>query len=322
MNRIIIITIFALIAVPVLSQTEEVILPSDLKQQTIITEPATLHKGFLRAGFVASYGVIDKYFNDESKKEFFPESAWASSWGYTLLVQYGITEKLTAGFWLPYVNETRNYYQVYIAPGYNTDQENSWDLKGRGLGDICFSAKYQILTETETSPSLTGALNITVPTGEKNPTNITGDNQYDLPTGGGVLTLCPEFRVRKISYPFSYIAYVSYLYHLPGTKLYSAQDSEETSFQFGSRIDAGVSLNFHLNDWIAVTNDINYFYSGKGEQENVPEEDLTTSWAVSYEARLVFQIRKVRLAEAVRIPIKGNLVSADPLYVILLQYTF
>ena len=322
MNRIIIATILALIALPALSQTEEVILPSDLKQQTIITEPATLHKGFLRMGLVASYGVVDKYFNDESKREYFPESAWAASWGYMLLAQYGVTERLTAEFWLPYNNETRNYYQVYIDPAFNTELENSWDLKGRGLGDISLSARYQLITESESRPSLTGTMDITLPTGRKNPANIKGDYQYDLPTGGGAFTFRPELRARKISYPLSYVAYVGWLYHLPGKKLFSAQDTVESDFQFGSRIDVGVSMNFHLNDWIAVANEINYFHSGKGEQENVADEDLPTSWAVSYETRLVFQIRRVRLAEAVRIPIKGKIVSADPIYVILLQYTF
>ncbi|MEZ5001380.1 MAG: hypothetical protein R2727_12450 [Bacteroidales bacterium] len=44
MRKILLLNLLALIMVPLWSQTEEMLLPSDLKQQTIITEPATLIK--------------------------------------------------------------------------------------------------------------------------------------------------------------------------------------------------------------------------------------------------------------------------------------
>lgn len=322
MKRAIILNIILLITVPAMSQTEGMIVPSDLKQQTIITEPATLHKGFFRMGILFDYGVVDKIFNEEKKKDYIPESTWASSWDVGMILQYGATDRLTFDLVIPYRNEIWNYYQSYTSAEYNTTQEESWNLQGKGLSDIFFSTRYQLISESVSSPSLTGSLHITLPVGKKNPENVRGEYDYDLPTGYGTLALQPELRLRKISYPFSYIAYLAYTHNLPGTKLIYATDTQESEFKYGNRIDLGASLNFHINDWVAVTNDLNYFFAGKGQQENVPERNLYTKWGLSYEARLVFQIRRVRLAEAVRIPLKGKMISADPLYVILLQYTF
>lgn len=308
--------------VPVMSQSEEMILPSDLRQQTIITEPATLHKGFLRVGMIIDYGVVDKIFDENKSRDLISESTWASTWDYALLLQYGITDRFTADIYIPFRNEVWNYYKSFISAEYNTIQENSWDLQGKGLSDISLSARFQLITESASLPSLTGALHITVPTGSKNPENIRGDYDYDLPTGYGVFVLNPELRLRKITYPFSYIGYIGYSYNLPGSKIMNASDTQETEFKYGNRFNMGASFNFHLNDWVAVTNDLNYFFAGKGEQADVAMDDLFTRWGISYEARMVFQVKRVRLAQAVTIPLKGKLISADPLYVMLVQYTF
>ncbi len=322
MKKLVIISILISVSATIAGQNEEVILPSDLKQQTIITEPPTLWKGFLRVGLVTSFGAVDKYFNNENNKTYFPESAWASSWSFMLLAQYGVTDRLTVEFWLPYGNEVRNYFQVWLDPGNEINYENSWDLKGNGLGDISFSSRYQFLKESVSFPSLTGSLDLTIPTGEKNPTDIKGNYDYKLPAGYGEYVLSGELRAKKIRYPYSYIAYISYLYHFPGSKMFNAMDTEESEFKSGDRLNLGLSFNFHLNDWIAIANEANYFYNWKGEQENVSPDDLFTNWAVSYEGRLVFQIKRIRLAEAVRFPVMGRNVSADPLYILLVQYTF
>lgn len=322
MKSAILINIFILVSLPLCAQTEGMIVPADLKQQTIITEPATLHKGFFRVGILSYYGVADKMFDEEKNKDYIPESTWATSWDIGTLLQYGVTDRLTLDLLIPYRNEIWNYYQSYTSAEYNTTQEESWDLQGKGLSDVTFSTRYQLIPESESRPSLTGSLHITLPTGSKNPENVVDNYDYDLPTGYGSVALQPEFRLRRISYPFSYIGYMSYTYNLPGTKIIDATDTQESEFKYGNRIDLGASFNFHINDWVAVTNDLNYFFTGKGEQENIAERDLYTKWGLSYETMLVFQIRRVRLAEAVRIPIKGKMISADPLYVILVQYTF
>ncbi|HRT90726.1 MAG TPA: hypothetical protein P5257_11490, partial [Bacteroidales bacterium] len=53
------------------SQTEKQLMPSDLKQQTIVTEPVTLRKGFLRVGSMLNYRVADKYFSDDGVKKYY-----------------------------------------------------------------------------------------------------------------------------------------------------------------------------------------------------------------------------------------------------------
>lgn len=322
MKKIYLLTISILLSLSLYSQTEDVVLPSDLKQLTIITEPSTLHKGFFRAGIVFSYGVVDKYFTDDKKKEFFPESTWASSWSSSFILQYGITDRLTAEVYIPYNNEVWNYHQFYTSGELGITQEESWDLSGKGIGDISLSARYQVIQGSQTAASLTANLDITLPTGRKNPANVNDTYDYDLPTGYGAIVINPGVLYRKISYPYSYKAYLRYAYNLPGEKIMNPGDTEESEFTYGNRIDLGGSFDFHLNDWLAITNELNYFFTGKGEIQDVPEEDLYTKWGLSYEARLVFQIRRIRLAEAVRIPLKGKSISADPLYVILLQYTF
>ncbi|MEZ5001381.1 MAG: hypothetical protein R2727_12455 [Bacteroidales bacterium] len=179
-----------------------------------------------------------------------------------------------------------------------------------------------MIVESSNLPSVTGTLDVTLPTGSKNPHNIRSDNEYDLPTGNGVVMFNPELRVRKINYPFSYLGYVGYLYHMPGSKIMYVTDEQETDFKYGNRFNAGVSFNFHINDWVAVTNDLNYFSTGKGEQQNLTADELYTKWGIAYEARMVFQVKRVRLAQAVNVPLKGKMISADPLYVMLVQYTF
>lgn len=322
MKKIYLTVIISLFTLSIFPQTEEMVLPSDLKQLTIITEPTTLHKGFFRAGIVFSYGVVDKYFTDDNKKEFFPESTWASSWSSSFILQYGINDRLTAELFIPYNNEVWNYHQFYTSGELGLTQEENWDLQGSGLGDISLGARYQVLEGSQTKASLTASIDITLPTGEKNPTNIEDTYDYDLPTGYGAFVINPGILYRKISYPYSYKAYIRYTYNLPGEKIINPGDTEESEFTYGNRVDLGGSFDFHLNDWLAVTNELNYFLSGKGEREKVPDNELNTSWGLSYETRLVFQIRRIRLAEAVRLPLKGKSISADPLYVILLQYTF
>ena len=76
------------------SQTEKQIVPGDLKQQTIVTEPATLRKGFLRAGILLNYRVADKFFNDSGTKEYYTTSTWNSKAAYNVTLQYGLTDRL------------------------------------------------------------------------------------------------------------------------------------------------------------------------------------------------------------------------------------
>jgi hypothetical protein len=322
MKKIITIYMFVLLPAIIFGQTEKQLVPSDLKQQTIVTEPATLRKGFFRAGLAFSYGAVDKYFSNTAKKEYFLKSAWGSSSGGLLILDYGITDRLMVDLSLAYSKTIQESEYRLIWPELDTNAIYTSHLKGSGIGDSYFSIKYQLIPEKENKTSLTGSLDITVPTGEKNPTNIKNATQFDLPTGNGYFEAGLTLRARKIRYPYSYTGYVEYNYKSGGSRLINATDKTETDFKDGNRFDAGGSFNFHLNEWIALANELNYYYRGKGEVKNTANDKIDPAWAVSYETRLVFQVRRVRLGEAVRIPMKGKNVSADPLYVLIVQYIF
>lgn len=316
--------IYLLILLPsvVYSQTEKQLVPSDLKQQTIVTEPVTLRKGFFRAGVAAGYGVVDKYFSDAGKKIYFLNSAWASNSSYNLILQYGLTNRLQVELTANYMNTLNQSTSTVFLPYADTTAEYSFTLKGTGIGDSYLSLKYQILPEGEKKASLTGRVDLTIPTGEKNPTNIKGPRKFDPAVGNGIFATAFNLTARKIQYPFSYTAYLGYTYKFSGTKLMNATDLKEKEFKDGGTLEAGGSFNFHLNEWIALTNEINFYHRGKDKIENVFPEGSLLPWAVSYEPRLVFQIKKFRLGEAVRVPLKGKNVSADPQYVVIAQYLF
>ena len=195
-------------------------------------------------------------------------------------------------------------------------------FRSTGIGDCYVTFKYQIIPEEENRLSLTGSLDLTLPTGEKNPTEIKSYTDYQLPTGNGFLVLGTRVSARKINYPFSYTAYVGYNYKFKGSRLISPTDTEETEFKDGNAIETGGSFNFHLNEWIALANELNYYYRGEGEVSAAQEFTIDPAWAFSYETRLVFQIKQFRLGEAVRVPLIGKNVSADPLYVMIVQYIF
>jgi hypothetical protein len=322
MKRIVNIFVIFLVTLTGFSQTEKQLVPSDLKQMTVVTEPSTLHKGFFRTGTALSYSVVDKYFTNDSKKEYFLQSAWATNSGFNFIFQYGITDRLQVEAAFPLsINIRQSESRLYV-PSADTTVEYSFTLKSKGLGDCYFTLKYQILNEKANNTSLTGHLEVTVPTGEKNPTDINGETDYNPPLGNGCFAALAGLKYRKIQYPYSYAGYLYYTYQFPGSKIMDPSDTQETEFKDGNHLDAGVSFSIHLNEWIALTNDANIYLRSKDEIDGQIPDDAIAPWAVSYEPRLVFQVKRFRISEAVRIPIYGKGVGADPIYVLIAQYVF
>jgi hypothetical protein len=305
-----------------ISQTEKQLVPSDLKQLTIVTEPSTLYKGFFRAGTAISYGVVDKYFNNDHHKVYFLNSAWASNAGFNFIFQYGITDRLQIDVAIPFALNVRQSESHIYVPSADTSINYSFTLKGRGLADCYFTVKYQLINEKTTNTSLTGSLELMTPTGRKNPTDFKGETDYKPPVGTGCFSTTAGLSFRKINYPFSYSTYFYYIYQFPGSKLIDPSDKKETSFKDGNHIEAGLNVGILLNEWIALTNEVNLYYRSKDKVDNKIPADAIAAWAVSYEPRFVFQIKRFRIAEAVRIPLLGKGVSADPLYVLIAQYVF
>jgi hypothetical protein len=318
-------TLYFLILLPLITfcQTEKQLVPSDLKQLTVVTEPATLYKGFFRTGINMSYVAVDKYFTNEGKRSYFYTNGWVSNSSVNFSLQYGITNRIQVDLVLPYVSDLQHNQIVIYAPSADTTLESAYTLRGKGLGDMNAVFKYQIIPESDKKPSLTARVYLTLPTGEKNPSNIKGPRNYDNPTGNGSFSTELNLTYRRIVFPYSYTVYMGYEYSFSGTKLMNATDTEEKEFNDGDVIRAGATFNFHLNEWIAFTNGINFFHKGKNKIENAVPEDAVEPWVVAYEPHLVFQINRFRLAEAIVIPLFGkNQASADPQYVVIAQYLF
>lgn len=303
-------------------QTEKQLVPSDLKQQTIVTEPVTLRKGFLRIGTLINYRVADRHFNDDGIKEYYVSTTWGTKSAYNLTLQYGINDRLEAGIITEYMYSRQKSQTVEIMAGTNTSTTVTSKQQGLGFGDTHLDLKYQILPEAKYKVSLTGIINATFPTGQKNPRNIKSANQYDLPVGNGTYATSAEAYARAIVYPYSFTAYLGYNYNFTGSKKILVTDLTERKFRFGNRLETGVSANIHLNEWIVFANEINFYHEGEGWVENASTVNISESWAASYMPNLVFQIKRFRLGESVTIPMKGRNVPADPLYVIMVQYVF
>jgi hypothetical protein len=303
-------------------QTEKIINPSDLKQQTVITEPLSLNKGFTRVGLAYSYSALDKYFNRDGKKKYSPESTWGIVSGAQIMVQYGITDRLMAEVGVPFRVDVTNYHWRVYAPNLDYLEISDMSVRGSGLADLYLSGTFQVIPSSSHNFSLKTSLDVTIPTGRKNPENVVSAYDYDAPTGYGVFVLTPRITARLVHYPYSWVVYVQYSYNFSGSRIISPGDAVERNYRYGNNIYAGGGVNLHLNEWIALTNDLVYSYTGKGEIQNVSASNLTTNYTFSYQPRLIFQIRRFRLGEAVNIPLKGRLAGADPLYVLIAQYIF
>ncbi len=184
-------------------QTEQQVLPSELKEQTVITEPATLRKGFFRASFFGIYSYEDQAFDENGEKGYILNTnVWTRSWKYQLELGYGISDRLQVVLRPIFVNK-----QVFATTENRSGSKiETWSAKQSavGFGDLAVGIDYQILTETETRPSLVAETTFTLPTGQKNPTDIKSWTDFKLPTGSGAFVITLDLELRKIIYPYSF----------------------------------------------------------------------------------------------------------------------
>jgi hypothetical protein len=322
MKRIFLIILIFFVGLTATGQFEKMIQPSDLKQKTIITEPSTLSKGYFRTEVGVQYTVSDKYFNSSGKKEYYPVSMWGSKYQYTFGFKYGISDRFEIDVRIPVVNQRIENYFVLKQPVVNQDYSFSSKLRGLGIGDCNLTLKYQIIPELENRMTVTLFSDVTFPTGPKNPTDIKDFNDYKLPTGAGHFSAGVWLYARKIFYPYSFTTLMNYNYSFWGSKLIDAEAVTPTKFRKGNLLMVSGSFNFHLNDWIALANEIYYFHYGKGAEKNGITVTTDPSWTIDYVPRLVFQIRRFRIYEIVDVPLFGKDNGADPAYSMTIQYTF
>ncbi len=315
--KIIVFLLGILLSVEIHCQVERIILPGELKQQTIVSEPPTLRKGFFRAGMVYSHTFIDRIFNEEKKRVGLGTTISGQSSLFMLHGLYGLTNRFELYASIPYINES-----IYQTVEYHWDNDieiNRWSQKGSGIGDAELGFRYVILTENETRPSVFVGVTATLPTGEKNPTNIKDEQNYDRPTGIGEFAYTFEVKARKIIYPYSLSIFGTYKLKTGGEKIIEPF-GEKLPFKDGNYFSLTASAFMHLNDWIVIANDLQY---GRRGDDEVNDEIMDTdSWNFITTPYLYFQIKQMRLVQAVNIPLKGYRAGADPLYILIIQYIF
>lgn len=321
--------IIGLAVVVLRGYSQEQLVPAQLKQKTVITEPATLYKGFFRAGFSTFFGTVDKYFDGNGKKDYFPGNTWGSTVNVSVGFVYGITDRLQVAGGIPYewTSATQSVRFEMLPTSISPTGTSSaiWKTKGSGIGDVDLSVKYQVLTETPRRPAFLAVVDVVIPTGEKNPTNVIDDRNYSPAAGSGELKVDLGVGMRKISYPFSYTVYVDYVYHAGGTKVLDPVappgSVSEKPFKSSDYVYLITSFNFHLNDWIAVQNELDFFqYMNNGTIDNKPIDFPTT--LLEYNPRISFQIKQLRLVQGIVVPLWGKNASADISLNLLAQYTF
>jgi hypothetical protein len=303
-------------------QFEKIIQPSDLKQQTIITEPVTLRKGFFRTGIGLSYTVKDKYFNAEGSKEYRPTSLWGSYYCYNFSLQYGVSDRFEIDIDVPLVNNRERGVTEKVRPALNSDVSSPTNLKSSGLSDCILGMYYQLIPDKGKKFSLMLSGDFSIPTGSKDISGIKDLTNYNLPTGEGIFKVSAGLFARKIVYPYSFSSGLTYYYNFEGTRLIKPDDISKTKFKTGNVIIINGSFNLHLNEWIALANEFQYFYQGKSKEEYMVVRTTDPRWDIDYIPKLVFQVRRFRISEFVMIPLYGKNIDADPKYAMAVQYTF
>ncbi|MFO7622433.1 MAG: hypothetical protein R6W81_14415 [Bacteroidales bacterium] len=302
-------------------QEEDRLLVAEIKQSTVITEPATLIKGFFKLGAILTYTADDKLFTENWKKDYEPENGSGKYSTEYLHFHYGLTNRIELAIALPFVIKSMTCSIIDETPVNDSTMRTQYKSTGRGLGDIEFGIYYQLLEGSKTKPSLVSKLSMTFPTGKKNPTNIREILEYNYPTGKGETSVYLELIYRKITYPYSYSFYGLFQYSFGGEKIMLPYENP-ISFRSGNLYQAGGNFNFLLNDWIAVQNDLLLIYRQSDEYKGETAMASFSQTGICYNPNISFQFKKFRLAQGVFIPLFGRYFPANPQYNIDLQYIF
>ena len=322
MLKIISITFLFCVAIQVCSAQEEMS-PAEKKQQTLVTEPLTVYKGFFRVQLSTYYAVIDKIFID-SKKQSLEGNIWGDNFSVLATLQYGVSDRFMVEATLPYVRDRifqSSRYEVPLDPDGQFSYPKKVETNGVGIGDMDIALTYQLITEAPSRPAIAAFVRMTLPTGEKDVTDDNDDNplSYNTPTGQGEIAVNPGIRLRKVNYPFAYGGTIGYTFRNEVTKV-TEVDAPAVSYKNGNFGNVSGFINATLNDWVSMRNFVDFFYFNKDQING--EETGEESWLLQYSPGFSFQVKKFRFDQFVSIPIKANFGSADPTYILVFQYTF
>ena len=293
------------------------------KEQTIVTEPATLYDGILRIGVGTQLQFLDKRLVDNRRLPI-DDNIWGSNITWSLSVGYGVTDRLMIRMVIPYVKA--DYYEtpLYLFPT-NTNQQYSypqrWKTQAHGIGDVDLTAGYQIFKENKSRPAIGVIVTATLPTGQKDVVDDGDDvdHTYDLPTGEGEYAVETTLMVRKVIYPYAYSATVFYGYHSETTKLTDLGE-RPAAVKNGQTLGGSASVHIQLSNWVTFTNSLDLLRFGAQKKDGARAREA--GWILQYFPGLSFQLKKLRIDQGMTVALKGNNIDADPVYRVLLQYSF
>jgi hypothetical protein len=322
--RILLATILSSCLLTIQGQVQEQLTPTEKKQLTRVTEPITLYKGFFRARTSIMYFAQDNTFDSDGRKTAYKSISGSGVSLFTGL-QYGITDRLEVEIALPYQATSVNSKYTYQIPYTGETGTAYGQVKANGFSDLYAGLRYQLLKKNEKGVSAMLGLGTYLPTGKKDVTDYKDPNNYNATVGKGEFGLAPEFRIRKVAYPFSFEFSVGYIKYLGANKLLEP-DGDKVKVISGSEFLIRPQINFHLNDWISLTHYIDYYGVGRDDFEGVDtfgaHNNEYDQWAIRYYPGINFQVKQFRLEQAVMIPLKGKTITADPQFFFGVDYVF
>ena len=325
MRKHLLFIIIFLVALSANAQVIEQLSPHEKKQLTIVTEPFTMYKGFLRAGLSTNIMFQDKNFDASGKKINYETNSSNHIQATILSLRYGITDRIEFEATLPMSNgRVSGSYSVEI-PGSGEFSEEEIKVKYNGLADAMAIFRYTFWQNQNKSLGAVVSLGGYIPTGKNRVTNFKSFDEFNAPVAKGEPGLYTELRVRKIQYPFSVEFGIGYSKYFGANKQLQPE-GESVKVVSGSEIAVRPQVNFHLNDWVVLTHYLDYYRALKddyeGEDVFLMHNKEYEQWVMRYYPGISFQIKRLRLEQVVQIPLKGKVFSADPAFYFSVAYIF
>jgi uncharacterized coiled-coil protein SlyX len=182
-----------------------------------------------------------------------------STWTGALAGRWGLSNRLEVEAKLPYVYRYDTSIGREVLQGSTSDSSAPFDATGRGIGDIEFTARYQLNDGGVDKPYYVGSLRLKTRTG-RDPFQVMtstavpgfrGDGvQTELPTGSGFYGLQPALTMLYPSDPAVFFGTVSYLYNVKRTNVVRSTDQGLQALGtiapggiFGFNFGMGLALN-------------------------------------------------------------------------------
>jgi hypothetical protein len=166
----------------------------------------------------------------------------------SLAARYGITDRLEIEFMAPYVYRTDIQRSRPVSQGAAIDQ--TFNATGTGIGDLQFTARYQMTDGKNGWPILVGNILTSVPTG-KSPFDIKyvaaqgvagATFPTEEPTGAGYFSFQPSITALYPTDPAVFFGNINYSYNAETTA------SGYGKYDPGNAIGVSFGLGFGINE--------------------------------------------------------------------------